>query len=298
MLGKTDFDYFSKEFAQKSYADDESVFRSGEPIINKEELVDTVRGKRWVLVTKLPLRDEEGTIIGTMGLSRDITPIKEAEQRIQEEVKEKDFLMQEIHHRIKNNLAMISSLIHLKASQFADEHELQDLEYQIETIRLVHEKLYQTDTIKNVDFSSYIQDLLTTIFSSFSGSPVKIENRITGISLDSKTAIYLGLIINEIATNAMKYSFDSNTENRFTLEMEEREDAPPEEEDRVSHPSPSAPVYVLTIKNSGEPIPKDVDLQNSSTLGMHLISALVEQLEGTITIEKEPSPQYIITIPA
>jgi two-component sensor histidine kinase len=147
-----------------------------------------------------------------LGISEDITELKKA-------LEEKDYLMKEINHRVKNNLMMITSLISLKNASLGEAVDLTDLKNQIDAIRIVHEKLYTTNKITNIDFKEYIDDLLNTIFFSFTERRVKVENKIEEITLTTKTAIPLGLIINEIATNAIQHGFSGTKEPLFKVEM-------------------------------------------------------------------------------
>ncbi|MFW5769266.1 MAG: PAS domain-containing protein [Spirochaetota bacterium] len=287
MIGKTDFDFFERDIAEQSRADDEYVLRTGEPVIDREERIISGRTERWRLTTKLPIRNVEGKITGTMGVSRDISARKRAERKLkkaneelEEAVREKGFLMKELNHRIKNNLLMISALIRLKQSNL-EGVDLSDIEHQIDAIRIVHEKLETTEEVTHIDFRGYVQDLVTTIFSSFAGKAVNFENRITDIRLTTRKAIPLGLIINELAVNTIQHGCSSEEECRFGIEM---------------HADPAGG-YDLAVWNTGNPFPGDVDLENPDTLGLRLITALVRQLGGTIELERTPTPRFTIRFP-
>jgi len=195
-------------------------------------------------------------------------------------LREKEFLMKELNHRVKNNLAMVSSLINLKDSE--TEADLSDIQHQVGAISLIHEKLYQTGNITEIGFQDYISDLLNSIFSSFSKRLVKIEANIGEISIPTKSAMSLGLIVNEIATNAIKYGFNEKEEAVFSINMKE---------DRKNNR------YELTLSNTGNPFPKDIDVENPQTLGLRLISALTEQLGGTLELKREPNTVFAIRFP-
>ena len=203
----------------------------------------------------------------------DITPYKGA-------LKEKDFLMREINHRVKNSLNMVSSLISLKESEI--EADLSNIRYQIEAIGLIHEKLYQTEHITEVCCEEYFDDLLNSIFSSFTARDVRIKKEVEDICVSTKVAMTLGLIINEIATNAVKYGFSDEEEAVFTIEMKKKKENNQHE---------------LTLSNSGNPFPEDINIESTGTLGLRLINALVAQIEGTIDLQKKPNPMFTISFP-
>jgi two-component sensor histidine kinase len=128
----------------------------------------------------------------------------------------------------------------------------------------------------------YFQELLESLFNSTSELDVEIVNKIEDISIPTKTAISLGLVVNEIATNAMKYGFTSDEEARFTIEM--------------TRDSKNTQ-YILTLSNTGHPFSDDIGLENPETMGLQLVSTLVRQINGTIELQKKPSPVFTIRFP-
>ena len=176
---------------------------------------------------------------------------------------------------MKNNLVMVSSLISLKDSEIGA--DLSDIQHQIEAISLIHEKLYQTETVTEIGFRDYIGDLLNSIFSSFSKRPVRIETNIDDICIPTKSAMPLGLIINEIAANAIKHGFNEEEEAVFSIKMEKKKERNQ---------------YELTLSNSGNLFPENVEVDNPLTLGLRLISALAEQLGATIDLKRVPRPVF------
>src|SRR6056297_3121901 len=203
----------------------------------------------------------------------DITPYKRA-------IEEKEFLMKELNHRVKNNLAMVSSLINLKDSEI--ESDLSDLKSRIDVIKLVHEKLHQHNDVEHIEVKEYFQELLESIFYSTSRGTVQIINNAEDISILTKIAIPLGLLVNEIATNAIKYGFNDNEEARFSVDMRKEADR--------KH-------YILTLSNSGNPFPEKIELESPETMGLQLVSTLVAQLNGTIKLKKKPNPVFTIRFP-
>jgi PAS domain S-box-containing protein len=212
------------------------------------------------------------------GTFRDISERKEAERVLRRSLKEKDLLMKELNHRVKNNLLMVSSLVSLKDSQ--TEVDLSDIQHQIRAISLIHEKLYQTNSVTGIYCMDYFDGLLTSIFSSFTRQRVRIEKSFDDIYLPTKTTLSIGLIINEIATNAIKHGFLEEEEAVFSISMKQDDNQ-----------------YEITISNSGNPFPEDIDLDGTNTLGLRLISSLVTQLNGTVELKRRPNPVFTIQIP-
>lgn len=227
------------------------------------------------------ITDGEGNIIGAVVAMHDITSLKEAEKDLQISLEDKEFLMQELGHRVKNNLMMVSSLISLKDSALGDRADLTDIKRQVDAILLLHEKLNRAESLNNIDFGNYITELTENLFS-FSRQPVKLEIAITGISLPAKIAVPLGLIVNEIATNTIKHGLTEKKEPKFSVSLTQET---------------AAGEYILTLANNGKPFPENIDLENPHTLGLRLVSALVSQLRGTAELTRSPHPEFTIRFP-
>jgi two-component sensor histidine kinase len=204
------------------------------------------------------------------------------EEELKKSLREKDILLDEMNHRIKNNLATIISLINLKESTLNNTVDLSSLKRQVEAIRIVHEKLSQNSGISEINVRDYIEDLLSTVFSSFSVFRVTLNRNIQDVILPTSLVIPLGLIVNEIATNALIHGFTPEDEARFTIDFTEDE---------------LGTGYILTLSNTGNPFPEEIDLENPETLGLRLISALTEQINGTVELTKRPYPRFTIRFP-
>ena len=226
------------------------------------------------------LTDSDGRVAGAVTSMYDITDRKKAEEEIRQALKEKDFLMKELNHRVKNSLIMVSSLISLKAAE--KEADLSDIQNQIAAISLIHEKLYQSESVNIINCKEYFADLLHSIFSSFIQKPVRIDEKIEDIGLPSKTASFLGLIISEIATNAIKYGFKDDKEAVFSIRMQKNTESDE---------------YELILSNTGHPFPDNVDAGSTETLGLRLINTLVFQMNGSIKLQKKPVPVFTIRFP-
>ncbi len=218
----------------------------------------------------------------TLGMIEDITALRETEEELQEALQEKDYLMKELNHRVKNNLHMISSLVNLKDSALGSEVDLSDIKHQINAIEIIHDKLSGMDDMSKVNLKEYLLDILTMIFSDYSRMKVHIEEEIEEVTLPAKTSVPLGLITNEIATNAVKYGFTEEEQAVFTVSFSRDEDA--------GH-------YVLVLSNTGRPFPEEVNFDSADSLGLHLIQALVQQLGGTVELRKTPTPVFTIRFP-
>ncbi|MFP4444379.1 MAG: sensor histidine kinase, partial [Spirochaetia bacterium] len=234
----------------------------------------------WVETLGKILTDENGNPERIIFSTRDITEQRHKENILQKAMKEKEFLMRELNHRVKNNFNMVSSLISLKEGE--TDYDLSDLKHRIDVIKLVHEKLHQQNDIEHIALKEYFQELLESIFYSTSRWTVQIINNIEDVSIPQKAAIPLGLVVNEIATNAVKYGFTNNEEARFSVDMMKDSDG--------KH-------YSLTLSNTGNPFPEEIGLENPETMGLQLVSSLVAQLNGTIELQKKPNPVFTIRFP-
>ncbi len=218
---------------------------------------------------------------------RDITEQKKAEEGLKKALDEKNFFMRELNHRTKNNLAMISSLINLKNSSLKDDDrvDLSDLIHQIESIRIIYEKFSQTDNWTHINIKTYIPELLDSIFSPFTEKNVSVVTEFDDITMSAKNALPIGLIVNEIAVNAVKHGFDREDvegKARFSVRFQQER---------------NGKLYTLTLSNTGKPFPDGIDLNNPTTLGLKIVSDLVRQLNGTIKLKRKPRTEFTITFP-
>jgi PAS domain S-box-containing protein len=258
------------------------TLETGEPYSVEKRIVRPDGAIRWVHSRGDVVYNQERQPVKLIGSFLDITERKRAERRLQAALEEKDRLMSELNHRVKNNLSMILSLMHLKQDALGDRADLSDIINRIGAIRVVHEKLQHSGSVDRVDLGSYVEDVLSSVFSLGSHTDVEIENTIDDVALPTNIATTLGLIVNELATNAAKHGFDSESDQRFSVDMA-REEEPPE--------------YVLTVANTGPAFPDDVDLENPASLGLQLVTALTRQLGGTLSLQRTPNPVFTIRFP-
>ncbi len=228
--------------------------------------------------------DEAGKPIRKTGLDLDVSERKLAELQLQESLQEKEVLLQEIHHRVKNNLQVICSLLDLQ-SQYIQEPAMKGLFLEsynrVKSMALVHEKLYLHRNFARINFSEYIESLTNDLFYAYGGkaSPITLELDIDKITLNVDTAIPCALIINELVSNALKYAFPDNQEGKISI---------------VLH-SENTRHLILIVRDSGQGLPKDFDFNTTKSLGLQLVKVLTNQLEGTLEIDCKSGTEFRIS---
>jgi two-component sensor histidine kinase len=206
-----------------------------------------------------------------------------AQEKITASLREKEVLLKEVHHRVKNNLQIITSLLNLQASKIKDktlEAMFRDSQGRVKTMALIHEKLYRSENLSEVNFSDYVDSLTRYMMSTISGNRERITIRqdIDDILLGVDIAIPCGLIINELVTNSLKYAFPDGKGGEIAVSCKKESDG------RIS----------LVIGDNGVGIASHVDIENSETLGMQLVNSLIGQLDGTMKIERECGTRFTL----
>lgn len=238
----------------------------------------------WVEISSAPLKDNNGKLMGSIGIYSDISERKTYENTIQNSLLQKDLLLKEIHHRVKNNLQIISSLIKLQSSNVKDK-ELFSLfaesQNRIKTMALIHEKLYRSKDISVIEFYDYIKNLVDNLYVSYGINQERVMPIIEfrSIYLDIDTAIPCGLIINELVSNSLKYAFPNLINGTIFIDLTELNDID----------------YRLIVKDNGAGIPENIDFNNTSSLGLKLVKILSEQLGGDVEIKRNNGTEFIIT---
>ena len=214
---------------------------------------------------------------------RDITDRKRDEDVIKASLAEKEVLLKEIHHRVKNNLQVISSLLKLQSRYIQDSRVIEMLkesQNRVRSMALVHEHLYQSKDLSNIDFAEYIQNLAHNLFQAYeiNAQGIKLETSMAPCSLNIDTAVPCGLIINELVTNALKYAFTGQIKGKINIDftLENR-------------------VCVLTVSDSGIGFPQDLDYRKAPTLGLRLVGSLVKQIRGEIELLETAGTTFKIT---
>lgn len=210
--------------------------------------------------------------------------IEKQKDMIQASLGEKEILLREIHHRVKNNLQIISSLLNIQSEHIQDEHVLssiQEGQSRVEAMSLIHQNLYQSEHLNNVDISNYLQQLTAYLSNVFSGErrSIAVSVETAHINFDIDTAIPLGLIVNELVSNAYKYAFDKNSTGRINIRI-----------DAINNTD-----YELQVADDGKGLPPGFDPEKSNTLGLKLVKILSRQLRGSFSAKSGHGTVFLVT---
>ncbi|MDI6723344.1 MAG: PAS domain S-box protein [Methanobacterium sp.] len=235
----------------------------------------------WVETIGNPLSNEKGEFSGAVYITRDIQELKRIENQLKSSLEEKEVLLKEIHHRVKNNMQIISSLLNLQSKCLKDENAIRILKEsrdRVKSMAIVHEKLYQSDNFSRINFAEYIKKLLYDLLSSYGINSKFIKQKINveNILLDINFAIPCGLIINELVSNSIKHAFP-NGRGEIGVEFYLKSNK-----------------HILIIADNGVGFPEYLDFQNTETLGLRLVNALVTQLYGKIELYRDEGTTFKI----
>ena len=290
MFGYKNKQEFLKVDVSKFYRDPEGrnsfqkkMLREGF-VKNEEVLLKKKNGKPFLgSICAVTVRDEKGKIRYFDGIVEDITDRKDAEEKLKNSLLEKEVLLREIHHRVKNNLQIISSLLNLQSRHVEDEPALdmfQESRNRVRSMALVHEKLYRSNDLAEVDFCEYIQSLGRHLFISYGINSTEIDLNVDvkDVFLDINTSIPCGLIINELVSNSLKHAFSGRARGKIHVAMR------PENNGK----------FKMVIRDDGVGLPKNLEVTQTKSLGLQLVTMLVEQLQGTLSIENKKGTSFEI----
>ena len=239
---------------------------------------------RWFLDHVVSVRPAGEGLFEYFGVWFDITERREAEERLKNSLGEKEALLKEVHHRVKNNLAIITSLLNMQSATLKEESMvalLREAENRVRSMAAIHEQLYQSDDLGAIDFRAYADRLVGRLLRTFSPPGVNYVLDINDIYLEIANAIPCGLIVNELVTNALKYAFPDRHHGSIHIGLVET----------------PGDMCQLTVRDDGAGIPTAVLAEHSSTLGLKLVTLLAQQLGGTAEIRADAGTVCTVTFP-
>lgn len=250
---------------------------------------------RWICNRAFPILNEHGIVYRYAGITEDITDTvaaatqrKLAFEQLQASLRDKEVLLQEIHHRVKNNLQIISSLLYLQANRIKDDQArefLQDSHNRIESMALVHETLYREIDFAGVNFAEYVENLAVNLFNLYKIPKSNISFQVNvkpEVLINLDQAIPCGLIINELITNALKHSFKITKTGLVFVRVETNLNQQ----------------LVLAVGNNGDRLPPNFELEKTQSMGLRLVMTLVKQLQGSLELTQEDFITFTIIFPS
>jgi PAS domain S-box-containing protein len=242
---------------------------------------------RWVWGRSFPVSNEAGEVYRIATILDDITERRQAEEQIRESLQEKEVLLREIHHRVKNNLQIVSSLLNLQARRVIDPASLEVLresQNRVRSMALIHEKLYQAQDLAHVNFADYVRNLVAFLFASYQVNAAVVSlaiNVADDVHLDIDTAIPCGLIINELVSNALKHAFADGRTGGLWIDLDKTADSQLE----------------LVVRDNGVGLPTELNFRRAKSLGLRLVASLVDQIEGNLELVNGQGALFRVTFP-
>jgi two-component sensor histidine kinase len=237
-----------------------------------------------VLLTISPIRDDSGKIIAASSIAKDITKQKQAAKLIEAQLQEKQILLQEIHHRVKNNLQLVASLLELRSRGMenqAAKEAFKDSIGRIRSMALLHEKMYGSNIVGKVNFAEYLKSLFEPLAEALSNEiPINFVVDSDHFMIDLNRAIPLGLILNELLTNSLKHGFSSSESPQILIKIRTNMDK-----------------VCMVVADNGVGLPAGMDLYTSESFGFKIVRLLIEQIEGQIQIQNANGTVFEITLP-
>jgi PAS domain S-box-containing protein len=257
---------------------------SGEPVEFEVEVPYQTLGRRWVHGAYVPEHDGAGAVRGHIAVVTDVTARKRMEAQFEASLREKEVLLKEIHHRVKNNFQVVSSFLSLQAS-FIEAPELhaifEECQHRIYAMALVHQHLYQAESLAAIDFGAYLDAFGAYLLRSYAVDPQRIQftSTVEPVSLTIDTAIPCGLLVNELVSNALRHAFPQERAGHLWVTLRRAADGQ----------------LRLTVRDDGVGLPEGLDFQTASSFGLRLVGLLARQLRATLTLARHPGTSVTLT---
>lgn len=281
LIGRSIFDLIIPEYQNKARLDLERTLQD-DILRNLEYKLIKKNGDQFIGEWNVAvIKDNKEGPVAFMTTARDITHHKNIEAQMQASLHEKTILLREVHHRVKNNLQIISSLLNLQSSYITDEEAFEvfkESQNRVKSMAMIHEKLYQSGNFAEINVAEYLKSLTENIYSSYgiNMNIIKLKINAENIFLDINKAVPCFLLINEVITNSIKHAFPDGRSGKITIDFHE---------DRG---------YIISIKDDGIGLPKNLNLKKTETLGMQLINALTSQLDGELEVKSNGGTEFIV----
>jgi PAS domain S-box-containing protein len=242
----------------------------------------------WESAAISPITDAQGNITHFLAVKEDITARKQAEEQLRAALAQREWLVRDTYHRVKNNLMVVENLLRFQADYVADaaiQEMFKESRTRVRSMLLIHEKLHQSQDLTQVDFAGYLRKLTVDLFRAYQSPavPVELIVEVEDIFLSADTATSCGLIINELVSNALKHAFSANAPaagNKLWVSLQTEGDR-----------------YVLSVRDNGKGFPADKDFQNTDSLGMQIVAMKAQDLQGTIELCRDGGTLFRIAFP-
>jgi two-component sensor histidine kinase/CheY-like chemotaxis protein len=255
--------------------------RLSQAISDDEKILHHESTGRWYAVTVSPIAwGEHGEAY--LVVSLDVTEVVEDRRRLANDLEQTQLRLEEVNHRIKNNLALVQSLVHFSESELPEGYDLADLYHQVRALRVLYQRLSVREDTGTVDLSSYVTDILGGVFHPGERAGVTVEVDVPPRPIQARSATPLGLIVSELALNAVKHAFSPARENHFRVTGREENDGR---------------YFLIEVADNAAALPEDVELHDSGSTGLRLVVSLVRQLQGSIEVERGDETKFEIRLP-
>lgn len=285
VMGKTVHEVLPQHSISTSVELDKKVIEKG----NKEELIEfnaTPNGEKhhW-LVSRFPIPSADKKENNLGGIAFNISTLIETQFQLEKSLREKEVLLREIHHRVKNNLQIISSLLNLQNKAVSDTFSSKALiesQNRVRSMALIHEKLYQSASLDLIDFGDYAKSICNYLYKTYvvDSGKIKLQLEADNIRIDVETAMPMGLILTELFSNALKYAFAGKETGNVNISLRFDGDW-----------------LVMIVADDGIGMPTGFDIKKTDSLGLQLVESLIEQVQGQLEFDSKNGTRFIVVVP-